>query len=66
MDPPLICILSIVMTAQNSNTKVLLRERKRHTACRVASTRHASLSGGCGKEGSPSFPARGEGYPILT
>ena len=27
-----------------SNKKVLLRERKRHTACRIASTRYAALS----------------------
>ena len=34
--------------------KVLPRERKRHTACRVASTRYAALSNGEG--GDPRYP----------
>ena len=35
--------------------KVLLRERKRHTACRVASARYAALSPN-GGGGTPGFP----------
>ena len=35
------------------NKKVLLRERKRHTACRVASARYAALCNGGGYMGYP-------------
>ena len=45
----------------NYNKKVLLRERKRHTAHHVASTPSAVLSGG-----GTQFLARGRGYDILT
>ena len=43
--------------------KVLLRERKRHTACRVASTHCAALSGGGGGRLPPSNLIRGRGTP---
>ena len=58
------------------NKKVLLRERKRHTARRVASARYADLSGGgvprsmsggvCHSRsgGVPHPRSRGGGYPI--
>ena len=58
------------------NKKVLLRERKRHTARRVASARYADLSRGgtpshvrgvprpmSGRGGTPSH-VRGGGYPV--
>ena len=45
---------------QISNKKVLLRERKRHTARRVASARYADLSRG----GTPSHVRGGGGYPV--
>ena len=40
------------------NKKVLLRERKRHSACRIASTRYAVLVGG----GGGGVPALVGGY----
>ena len=46
------CISSYVEPFSPKNKKVLLRERKSNTACRVASARYAALSGG------------GGGYPI--
>ena len=52
-----------------SNKTVLLRERKRHTARRVASTRHAVLAGGGGGGvptlvGGGTYPGGGGGtYP---
>ena len=54
----------------NVNKKVLLRERKRHTACHVASTRCAALSpvggGGGGRGGLPTLAlAGGGGVPTL-
>ena len=42
-----------------ANKKVLLRERKRHTARRVASTCYAALS-------NPDLVRGGGGYPIQT
>ena len=46
--------------------KVLLRERKRYTARRVASARYAALSnGGGGGEGLP-HPLLDRGYPIQS
>ena len=47
------------------NKKVLLRERKRHTARRVASTRYAALSGGY-LGYSPPSSRPGRGYLIQT
>ena len=47
------------------NKKVLLRERKRHTACRVASTPYVVLTGYPPSQGTP--PARvppGQGTPL--
>ena len=46
-----------VCTCQNQhmNKKVLLRERKRHTACHIASTRYAVPSPG--RRGVPSCAA---------
>ena len=45
------------------NKKVLLRDRKRHTAYRVASTRSASLARG----GTPSsWPGVPQSYPGYT
>ena len=46
------------------NKKVLLRDHKRHTACRVASTRCAVLTGGVG--GGYPHPILVRGYPILS
>ena len=46
------------------NKKVLLRERKRHTAHRVASARYAALSNG-GGGGTPSNPGWGVPHPVL-
>ena len=43
------------------NKKVLMRERKRHTARHVASARYATLSNGWGRGGTPSSP--GGRYP---
>ena len=56
------------------NKKVLLRERKRHTACHLASARYADLSpdGGGGGGGTPSslmgYPQTGPGmgYPLIS
>ena len=46
------------------NKKVLLRERKRHTARRVASARYAALSSGGGRVTPGTPPSRpGQGYP---
>ena len=52
------------------NKKVLLRERKKHTARRVASARYAALSEWVGEGDTPSMvwgdmPSQGGGYPIL-
>ena len=44
------------------NKTVLLRERKRHTAHRIASTGCSALSGG-GYSGYPTLPGPGMGYP---
>ena len=52
-----------------SNKKVLLCERKRHTARRVASARYAAPSPNGGRGGVPHpVPdgGRGEGYPIQS
>ena len=56
--------------SHNSNKKVLLRERKSHTACRVASARFADGGGGgqyplqsCMGEGTPSSLGWGGGTP---
>ena len=58
----------------NGNKKVLLCERKRHTARRVASTRYADLSGGTrgtppsstpGEGGTPSTPGQVVSHPDL-
>ena len=46
------------------NKKVLLRERKRHTACHVASTRCAALSNPDLVWGGTQSQVLGEGYPI--
>ena len=54
------------------NKKVFLRERKRHTASRIASARYAALSNGWGEGGSPDTPApsiqtwSGRGVPSPT
>ena len=54
------------MHSHSVNKKVLLRERKRHTARRIATTRCAALSnpdlvwGGCGYP----VPGPGWGYPV--
>ena len=60
-----VCIVLIVgflcqKISLKSNKKVLLHERKRHTARRVASTRCAALSGG----GGYPIPGLGGGYPV--
>ena len=55
---------------KSANKKVLLRERKRHTACRVGSARYAALSSGWGGYPIPGLGGipwpglDGEGYPI--
>ena len=47
-------------TNAKNNKKVLLRERKRHTASRVASARYAALCNGGG-----GYPISGRGgYPV--
>ena len=46
--------------------KVLLRERKRHTARRVASTRYAALSGGGTQGTPPSTPGQGVPHQDLV
>ena len=46
------------------NKKVLLRERKRHTARRVASTLYAALSNGRGV--TPSSPGQGVPHPVMV
>ena len=53
---------SSLFLVSNTNKKVLLRERKRHTARRVASARYAALSNGWGR-GYPSSPGGGGGTP---
>ena len=53
-----------------TNKKVLLRERKRHTAGRVASARYAALSNGWGVThpdlGQGTHPDLGWGTPTQT
>ena len=49
----------------NINKKVLLREHKRHTICRVASARYAALSNGGGGLPHPVL-AGGVPYPVLV
>ena len=60
---------SAVKNAENQklkkNKKVLLRERKRHTARRVASARYAALSNWWGVGGTPSSSGW-RGYPIQS
>ena len=57
------------MGKTNNNKKVLLRERKRHTARRIASVRYAALSGGGvvphPRSGGTPFQVWGEGIPHL-
>ena len=52
----------IQLTLWSINQKVLLRERKRHTARHVSSARYAALSNGWGAGGTPASPGGG-GYP---
>ena len=57
----------IVLTRKIGNKKLLLRERKRHTARRIASARYAALcNGGGGTPGRGGTPSQVwvRGYPI--
>ena len=57
------CVQSWSFEEQLVNKKVLLRERKRHTAHRVASARYAALSHGLGGGLPPTIQTWSGGYP---
>ena len=57
----LLCVCVYVV----QNKRILLRERKRHTACHVASGRYAAVSPG-GGEGTPIQSWAGGGTPIQS
>ena len=52
-------MVPVYYRSQNQNKKVLLRERKRHTARRVASASSP------GQGSTPSIPDRGVPHPVL-
>ena len=60
---PTMCLSCICYFSWNK--KVLLHERKRHIACRVASARFADQSPDGGGGGTPSSLGQGVPHPVL-